>query len=268
MNPWTETLLRCGDYLLGWLLYLPRDIRLIALAVLTSLLLSIVKKAVADREWLSRAKCDLKRLKALLKNARKEKDSESLERYRYTRAMIQLKQLRYELKTLAWVMLPLLLIGSWSWHRMEFEPPTKDSSFEVILRTPASSIGQVAYLVPNDATHVDNWVKPIVQSGNSAYPGIAIWSVTPSPISGMARLSLRSGNNTYEQPVLTGGRYYQVPQFTQHGEGWRTELKMREVKLFGVLPGVRRLGFPPWVTAYVLLVVLLLPISRRCFRVR
>ena len=43
------------DYILGWMLFLPRDLMLITLAVMTSAILTFVRIFCTNQEWLGRA---------------------------------------------------------------------------------------------------------------------------------------------------------------------------------------------------------------------
>jgi hypothetical protein len=47
-----------------------------------------------------------------------------------------------------------------------------------------------------------------------------------------------------------------------------TELKLRPVKLFGVVPGIPALNFPAWLTGYLVLVIPITFLLRKMLRVR
>lgn len=266
MNGFVEIIVKTGDYLLGWLLYLPRDLRLLMLAVLTTFLMSVFKRFVTDTQWLERARNDLKVLNGLIRQARAAEKRPDLDRLRYTRALIQLRRLRAEFRALVVVIVPLLIIGAWAWHRMEYRVPSAGEVVEVIVMAPAASIGEPVYLVPTEGVSSDGWVKVIASSGDTELPGRASWSLVTG--GGESRpLLFRTGSLTLEQGIKTGGRHYQSPSFTVHDGGWRTELVMEEIKLFGKVPGIERFDSPPWVTAYLILTMLLLPVSRRLLKV-
>ena len=267
MNTIVQLTVKLGDLLLGWLFYLPRDLRLLALALITTVIMCVFKYLVVDTDWLARARGDLKTLARLIKNARAEKDTAALERYRYTRALIRMRQLKAELKSLVIVLIPLLLIGTWSWYRMEYNPPAEDETVEVAVHTPASAIGQIIYLVPADGIEPDQRIKVIDQSTEGSYHGIASWTLRMNSSDPSHILVFRTGDRTIEQPVITVGKHYQSPPIRDNDTDWHSELVMEETKLFGIVPGIDSMGVPPWVMAYVLLVLLLLPLSRRILKV-
>ncbi|OVE73815.1 hypothetical protein BVX94_02775 [bacterium B17] len=267
MNTILQITVKLGDILLGWLFYLPQDLRFLALALITTVLMSVCKYLVVDVDWLSRARNDLKTLASLIKNARAEKDKSALERYRYTCALIRMKQLKAELKSLVIVLIPLLLIGTWSWYRMEHNSPVKNETLEVTVRAPASAIGQIIYLVPSDGVQPDQRAKTIDPSSEGPFPGSASWTLRLASPGKSFLLSFRSGNTTVEQPVVAVGNHYKPPPPRDQGIDLYSKLVMEEARLFGIVPGSERIGIPAWVVAYLLLVLLLLPLSRRILKV-
>ena len=88
------------DCLLGWVLYLPRDLMLFTVAVLTSAILSFVRLFSTDQDWLKRAAADRKRLGELIKQARRRGDKQARKRHKATLTLIKVKSLRFEAKPL------------------------------------------------------------------------------------------------------------------------------------------------------------------------
>src|SRR5438552_8554430 len=96
LDTWNNLSLAVGDFLLGWLLRLPRDLTLAVVAVFTALLLIGVRWLTTRQDLLRRAAEDTKRLKQLLRQARRERDEAALQRYRTTRAQIGWLKLKAE----------------------------------------------------------------------------------------------------------------------------------------------------------------------------
>jgi hypothetical protein len=64
------------------------------------------------------------------------------------------------------------------------------------------------------------------------------------------------------------GRIYSPP--TQaHNDDFIpvTEMPLPQVRFLGVVPGIPAIAFPPWLVAYLLLTILLVPVMRRLFAV-
>ena len=84
-------LLAIGDPLFDWLLRLPSDLCIILVAVMTSAGLAVSRLFTTDQDVLKRCDADKKRLKKLLKEAKKRKDKDAVQRHRATGGMIGMK---------------------------------------------------------------------------------------------------------------------------------------------------------------------------------
>src|SRR5512133_2748849 len=124
------------DYVLGWILLLPRDLRLFMVAVMTSGLLTVVRLFCTDQNWLKRAFNDTKRLGQLLKQAKREKDKDAKVRYNATLNLIKLKSMKFEGKPLLWALVPVALLATWCFDRLAFIPPQPGQTVEVKMYVP------------------------------------------------------------------------------------------------------------------------------------
>ena len=70
INAWVAN---AADWIFGWILFLPRDLSLFTVAVLTSASLSFVRKWTTDQEWLHRSVADEERQCQLIKEAKKQR---------------------------------------------------------------------------------------------------------------------------------------------------------------------------------------------------
>ena len=276
------------DYLLGWLLYLPRDVMLFAVAILTSVILAFARRIGSDQDWLRRAAADRKRLADLARQARAVGDKPAAKRHKGTVAQIKARSLKHEFKPLLWAILPILLVATWCFSRLGFHPPAGGSELEVRVYLPRSAVGRVAQLVrQQDLAAEGGWLQPVVMD---AYPepegawdrfyawlieklglkppltGVAKWRLRLPPGSGRRVLKIVYDGRVYEKEVLFGSRKY-APALEFHGDGpvQAVELAMRPVKLFGLVGPLPFL--PPWLVAYLLIAIPFVSVVKRLFRI-
>jgi hypothetical protein len=96
---------------------------------------------------------------------------------------------------------------------------------------------------------------------------MATWQLTASARAELHRLQIRFDHRTFEHAIRTGARTYESPVRAHDEHGLTTEVKLRPVKLFGVVPGIPALHIPPWLMAYLLLVVPSVFILKRVFQI-
>ena len=111
------------DVPLGWLLDLPRDATLLAFSLLTALLMTVSRRYVTNQDLLRRCSDDLRQLKRLSREAKQLGDKPRRQRLRSTVAMIKPMQLIQDLKVLAVVVLPLVVLTLWAVERLDYLPP-------------------------------------------------------------------------------------------------------------------------------------------------
>ena len=274
------------DYLLGWLLYLPRDVMLFAVAILTSVILAFARRVGSDQDWLRRAAADRKRLASLARQARAVGDKPAAKRHKGTIAQIKARSLKYEFKPLLWAVLPILLVATWCFSRLGFHPPAAGGELEVRVYVPRSAVGRVAQLVPQQGlTAEGGWLRPVVMD---TYPkpagawdrfdawaveklgmkppltGVAKWRLRVPPGGGRRVLKILYDGRVYEKQVLFGSRKY-APAMELYGDGpvQAVELVMRPMKLFGLVGGL--LFLPPWLVAYLLIAIPFVSVVKRLF---
>lgn len=238
-----QIMLRITDFFLGWMLYLPKDVALGIVSVVTAILMTVVRPFTTDQDLLGRCKNDKKKLKGFMREARKARDKEALVRYRATDAQIGLKAMRSEGKPLLVVLIPVLLLAVWAFARLGFEAPQPGEP--VIVRTyfPASAIDGVAYVVPAPGvTAKTGWVQRITLDPNMAPGGKpngwATWelAVTTSDAA-PHELQLRYQGKTYPFQLLVDGRQYSpVLQTYDDPAVQGVQLDLKTYKPFGVLP--------------------------------
>lgn len=244
------------DLALGWMLFLPAEAVVIVIGVLTVLVMMVIRRRLTDQDLLGRADADLKRIKQLIRQARREKDRDAIRRYRRTRGEISLKKLRAEGKPLLVSIIPIVLLATWAMARLDYRPPRPGEEVTVLAYTPLVEAGEVMHMVPEeDLEATDGWVRPIepVAEGGETY-GLARWTVrSTGGRPSRWDMALRLGDRTLEHPLIVGERIYAEP-LVFHDAQHVTELQMRRMKMFGVVPGIEAIMMPPWLVGYLLVV--------------
>ena len=286
LNMWVVGAL---DYVLGWILYLPRDAALFVVALLTSSSLTFARKWVTDQEWLGRAAADQERLKELTKQAKGAKDKDAVARYKATLTLIKMRSLKFELSPLLWAIVPVALLATWAFSRLAFVPPRLNEPVEVRAYFPRSAIGQIAHIAPEPGVDAaDGWVQPVVADRPAPIEnlwdkvnarvaafckmtppleGVAVWKMVPKD-SKLHVLKIRHAGRTYEKELLAGQRRY-APPVTLYPDSPVTavDLAMKPMKLFGYVGGIDVLFLAPWLVAYLLIAIPFVSILKRVFRI-
>ena len=71
---------------------------------------------------------------------------------------------------------------------------------------------------------------------------------------------------SFDHAFVVGRHEYRV-NVVDHGEGYVTELRVRPVKLFNIVPGIPAIMFPPWLVAYLIIVVPSALMLKRALRI-
>ena len=264
-----RTALAVMDILLGWSLRLPSDIALLVLALATAAILAGVRTFTTRQDFLRRCSADRSRLRKLIRDARERGDAKAEERHRNVLGRISMRAFRAEIPPLLVALLPIAALATWGFQRLEFRSPQDGRPFRVAAVFPASAAGDLVHLTPEEGLQAEGgWIREIVPDGSSeSGHAVAEWTLRGNSRPEPYRLRIRRGTRSWEREVPIGALMYPVP-ITLHDDGLiAIELKMEEVKLFNIVPGIRPMGIPAWLVAYLLLTIPLAFISRRAFRV-
>ncbi len=259
------------DHVLGWMLILPADLQILIVAVGTGAILTFARLFTTDQDLLRRVAADKKRLKELLREAKARSDKEAKRRHQQTMAQVAMKSMRGEGKPLLLALLPILLLATWAFRRLEFHPPAEDEVVGFVLYTPLSVVGQPVHLVVPEEVRGDGggWVRvvePDPAPDGTVINGIAVWPIRA--VEGEHRLVARTRGDSFEHPYEAGRRTYGPPLIFHDLElGWVTELRMRPVRFLRIVPGIPFLFMPPWMVAYLLLAIPSVLLIRKVFRI-
>jgi len=269
MEALMQWMVDCVDLVLGWLLRAPSDVILIAVALGTSLLMVGIRKYTTNQDLLRRVADDLARLKELTREAKAAANAEALARYKNTQQMLQLFKLQAEGKPLLYSLLPIAFLATWALARLEFHPPAANQPVRITFNTPASAANaDVVHLVPLAGVTAENgWVREVEllhQGGVAA--GEAVFQLNFAPRPEPYKLQFRFRGKAYEHDILVGRPTY-LPIMADHGNQIVTVTELKNVQLFGFVPGVQMLAFPPWLVAYILLVIPAVPLLKMALRI-
>ncbi len=288
------------DFLMGWLLLLPKDVALVGVAILSSTVLVLVRRFATDQDLLRRCSLDMRRIKELMRETKKKPDKARLrqrldavqgalggtgfdllpedearlaawlrkaevrsdrKRFTDTMAKIRLKTLKAEGRPLLLSLVPIAFLAIWCFERLAYHPPAAGQPVQLVAYFPLSAAGKTAHVVPLAKVSADGgWLREIEAVTVETPPHAkAVWSLQASADSQPYRLQVRFDGKTYARSLLVGQTRY-APPLTEYtavpGEEGIvcTEIAMKPVKLFGLLPGIPALGLAPWIVAYLVLV--------------
>ena len=278
LDLWTAACLTVFDTLLGWLLYLPSDLSLVSLALLTAGLMVLVRPLVTNQDKLGRVDDDRRRLAVLMRQARKARDKQALARYRSTGTMLSMRKLAAEGWPLLVAIVPVGMLATWAMYRLEFHPPAENETIEVIAQaTSPTAAGEVIHLVPSKdegLKSANGWVRMLTLEPNE--PGLwdrfLVWTKWAEPtepekdavarwkLKGKAKaepyeLIFRFREPTIKPRKLWIGQTIYSPQLVaEDGEPIVTQIKMRPVELFHIVPGLGDY-LPGWMVGYIIIAV-------------
>lgn len=272
-------ILTIADPLFNWLLYFPLDVAIVVVAILTSASLTVVRIFTTDQQWLKRADSDLKRLKELIKEAKQKGDKEAVKRYKNNSALITMRKMKYEGKPLLVAIIPILLLATWAFSRLDAYPPKPDELISVKMYMPSSTIGNIVHMVPQQGIKCHNgliqrvvkdelpepkdfwerWNQKAQQALGMIPPleGVAEWKISvTSP--GAYKLKFSALDEIIEHDLLVGKRIYSAPIKFGGAESriQAVETVLRPFKPFNIIPGIPVLfGMPAWMVAYLLIAI-------------
>lgn len=236
---WERASLGVFDLLLGWAMRISPDAGLAALVALSAVVLALVRRWTTDQELLRRVAADKARLRERLREARG--NAAELRRLKEVRARVLMKAMGQEGGPFLWVLVPLAMLGTWAFARLEFLPPEPGAAVKLRAVLPRSAAGGVAHVVPVEGLSAEGgWVRPVEAAEIDGRPcGTAVWTLRGSGV-----LTVRVGSETYRVPHDAGVAVVALE-----------------------LAPYRFLGVVPWLIAYVLLVIPAALLARRALRI-
>lgn len=265
-----DIILRLMDALLGWTLSLPRDVTLLIVALITAGCIVAARRALTDQNMLRRAAADKRRLKEIIRDAKKRGDNEAVSRAKTVKQRLAMMAFRSEIKPLFAVIIPIILVTTWGFQRLNYLPVAAGETVEIAARFPLAEAGRIVHIVPVEGLETENgWAREIIIEDDEDTFGVARWRLSgaagESPYDMLIRhrgeayrVGLKIGESTYEPPLVE----FDSARIKQ------AETQLKTYRPFGVVPGLGDSGLPAWVIGYLLLAI---PISsglKRIFGVR
>ncbi|MDB5344947.1 MAG: hypothetical protein JWP89_3324 [Schlesneria sp.] len=266
--PWLNSLTEVIDYPLGWLLWLPRDLSLLLFALGTALTMTLLRKRVTNQHFLHCCAADLRRLKQLKAEAKSEGDMQAIARVRSTTGQIKGIQLVADLRVLAVVLIPVAVLAMWAGERFDYIPPRIGEPLVIRAHYPASSVGKLTHILPiAELGLVSPPIQAVRSDSQSPPTGIAEWMIRlPEP--GDFQITLRHQGESAFHQLRVGQWTYFAPQQQQQGERLsQTEVDLERYHPLGFDLGSQWIGLPPWMIAYVILTLVLVPVIKRVLHI-
>ena len=251
---------------LGWLLRWPHDVALVAVAIGTAAALTVVRRFTTDQDLLGRAANDKAQLRKRMREAKTAKCADDLRRLRDLKNRVALKAIGQEWLPVLVSLIPIVVVATWCWQRLNYYPPQANEPIEILAHFPITDVGKIAHLVPQDGLTASNgWIQRIetVATGPEPY-GVARWVVHAAACPEPYEIAVHySDAQPYRHELLVGQRTYtdpisiQRPGSVQHA----IELRMRQFVPFGLVPRLWILD--PWMVAYLLIVIPFVPLLKK-----
>jgi uncharacterized membrane protein (DUF106 family) len=258
-----DAVLRLGDILFGWMLVFPTDVIIFIVALGTALVLKGVRLLTTDQDFLRRCDEDKICLNRLIKEAKERGDKDAVRRHRAVKGTVALKSSRYEGKPLLAALLPIAVLGTWCFFRIAYHPTGADEPVEFVGYFPVSAAGTLVHMVPQDGLVAEGgWIREIepqelteAQEKHGLTPdGEARWTLRAKASEKPYSLNVRFDDASYEHKLMVGQKTYEPPLLFHDGSGMLcSQVLLREVKLFGLIPGFW--GLPPWLIAYLVIAI-------------
>lgn len=259
---WNNFSLTVIDFLLGWLLFFPLSVAILIVSVGSGAILTLARTFTTDQSLLKIAWEDRKRQKELVKEAKARGDKAAAKRHAANRTQISVMTLNQEWKPLLVSLLPIALLATWAVERLEFHPPAIDDEVTIVSYVPRRLAGQTMHIVPVEGLEpLGTWIARIEPSEFMGIPcGEARWTlraIEPEPNTAPLDFDLdfRVEEHTLASALRLGGRTYANARrwFPEHEI--RIDTDLQQVRPFGFVPGIEAIMFPPWLVAYILIVV-------------
>jgi len=267
-----DAIVSAMDVVLGWSLRYSQGASLVVVALATSLVLTFVRVVTTDQRRLKLCRKDKKRLKQLLRQAKRDKDKPAVRRYRATIGMLGIATMKAEFKPLLASILPIILLATWAFARLNFVPPQPGENLTVKAYFPVLSVGRLTHIVAQEGLQAgDGWVKVVSedldQAGN-ATNGLASWAISAEAREQPYKLAIRHDGRTVDYEILADGERY-APQIVQYADGpvLAVEQSLEAYKPFGAIPGIDAIGIAGWVVGYLAIAIVCTLGLKRAFNI-
>lgn len=264
------------DLILGWTFLAGPSAAVAGVAALSLAMLVFVRPLTVNQDLMRRTAEDKRRLARLIREAKSRRDRIGVARHRAVVARVNMKRFRYEMATLGVIIVPLAMLATWGFMRLEWLPPEGGEAVTLRAYVPPSNVGRLMHAAPEapsraetGGVEAESWVA-LVRPGDYAGQrcGVAEWRIRCGAdlSAGPRVLAVRLRGETYRHGLEVGG-WRCAPAEEFHPPDVVTAIEMERFRPFGVVPGIPWIGFSPWVVAYVAVVVPLYFALKAAFRI-
>jgi uncharacterized membrane protein (DUF106 family) len=264
------------DFVMGWMLNLPRDVVLAIVAVLTAVILTGVRAFTTNQDFLKRCNNDKKRLGQLIKEAKARGDKEAVKRHKDTIQLIGMKSFKQEGLPLLASLIPIALIATWAFGRLAYLAPQPGQPITLKVDFPPYADGEFVALVKQEGLAVEgnDWVRqikptkqrfdamgrlpvpiwPVFESWfppklapsgerdpNNVDPTDvhrAIWKVTAAKSDKPYALQFRVLGEDLDHELIMDGKTYYSPVGTWNDNSVNLQMDLPEYKFLGFIPSI------------------------------
>lgn len=256
---------RIGEWLLGWTDSLPADAAFLIVCLLSVASMLVTKSLFSDASIARGVHADLRRLRQLLRQARRQGDRPAVRRHRRNRVRVLLVRIQNEFKAIGVSLLLVSVLVVWSQRHLQHRSIAPGQPFRVVLQLPASFDAQLVHLVPQEGVKAeDGYVRQLRASPDARRESLPIRTAKPLPEAiaewqlaaeaGDHELLFRTPQSSCRHRVVVGTRPTADSIRTEQ-PGVVIETKFLPYQPWKVVPGVPVLDCPPWLSGYLLIVI-------------
>ncbi|QDU40992.1 hypothetical protein Mal4_53570 [Maioricimonas rarisocia] len=235
--------LRVGELFWGWTLALPRDLTILLTAVLSTLVVLLVRRLLTDQPLLRDIRADERTLRQLIRKAKRTGEEEVLTRYRNTHSAVMAMKLSQEFRVLPIALLLILVTVAWGNERLSWLPLRRGEPVILELEVPRVHAGRIVHLVPQpELSSRDGWLRQLDEQTEPLPRARTEWEILIEDPPAERLLTIRLNDQTLEHPVSVDVPPGTDERVRRHADGVTTTLHLKRYRPFG-LP-------VPWPVAY------------------
>lgn len=214
---------------------------LVILALLISLIVTLVYKYFTNQETMKKLKNEQKSMQQKMKELRS--NPEEMMKVQKEAMKLNFEYMKHSFKPMLITMLPVLIIFGWMAGHLSYEPIYPQETYSISALFKAGSTGE-AQLIVDDKTVILNSVNQTINNGKSA------WELKSQE--GEHLFIIKYGTSEQNKTVVIGKdfNYAEPVSFYQHSDIERAEINYKKLQplgdfsLFGWHPG--------WVGLYII----------------
>ncbi|MEW4527456.1 hypothetical protein [Maioricimonas sp. JC845] len=224
-----------GDLLWGWTLALPRDLGILLIAGLSTLLVLLLRRLLTDQPLLHDIRTDERMLRRLIRAAKRDGDDAALNRYRNTHTAVAAAKLSQEFRVLPVTVALILVTVTWGNERLPWLPLHREEPVRLELIASRIHAGRIVHLVPAPVLSTEGgWLQRLDEQAEPQPHAATSWTIRVDGLPDDGLLKIRFGDRTLNHPVTLNGPVDSGDRIRQHGYSLTTTLHLRPYRPFGL----------------------------------